>query len=376
MGTFYITLISCVILAKIVDSGTKQYDSVLVGTRKNPLMMILYLIIPISLIWFAGLRTTYNDTGAYRENFICFVNVGPIDWSSFTIKHYGGFELYQQLIKTHVNEDPTALMFITAIITTSLYVNYIRKHSDYFCGTMILFLIGPFMFSVAGIKQALAMSIGIYAIDAYYKKKYILMILLFVIAFSFHPYTIVMLVFPFLDKKVWDYKVILIAIGAVAVVANLDGVLGFVSDIGKDYSTDEFTDATINPARVIVQAVPVVISFVFRDKINKEDNLMLKLGTNMNIIGFLFIALGMFVNPMYMGRISTFFTILSMISVPTMLNVAFKDKPNKKMIIIGYYLFMIAYFMLDLTKLGTYGIFANHFCRMKAQKFFDIMFKR
>lgn len=373
MIDYFVMMAVSLCMASVIEKRLRNFDSVLQGMRYDGLSKILYLIMTVWLVFFAGLRTANNDTGSYIESFIYIVQKGPINWSEISLLNYGGFDIYQQLLKTYISDNAQCLIFVSALITTVLYMHYIAKHSNFYCGAIALFFFNLYAFSMAGIKQAIAIAIAFYGIDAVNRKKYLSATLIFLIAFGFHPYVICLLSMLFLRDRVWDKKTVLLCIGSALIVANLETFFGAISSIGKSYSIDEFSNYTINPFRVVIEAVPIVISFLYRRQINATKDKMLILGTNMNIIGFFFLSLGLFVNPMYMGRIATYFTALSMISIPKMLKVAFGNKENQ-IFIKGYYSLMAAYFVLDLTKLGSISLAWDRFKHMPIETFFRIIF--
>ena len=120
-------------------------------------------------------------------------------------------------------------------------------------------------------------------------------------------------------------------------------VIEIIGLFGKDYSNETFDDYTINPIRVLVEAVPIIISWYYRGVINEENNTLLTLGINMRVISFLFIAMGLFVNPIYFGRMSLYFLSLSDIVIPEMLHVCWKDSRNGKLLVLGYYMFFFTH---------------------------------
>lgn len=367
MITYYVVMGVCLLLASSIERQTWGYGSALQGMKYHGVVKLQYYLIIVLLIWFAGLRTGFNDTWTYAQNYNILLQAGPINWSSFSLSGYGIFSIYQQILKTYVSSDAQVLIFTSAIITNCMYMHYIAKHSENMAGAFYLFLLGLFPFSMGGMKQAIAIAFGLYAIDGLIERKYIKALLMFAIGFGFHPYMICLCAVFMLQDRVWKIKTMIVAMVCILIMANLESVLGVISEIGKEYSVDAFTDSTINPARVVVQAIPVIISFFIRERINEENNPILTLGTNMNIIGFLFIALGLFFNPMYMGRISTYFTAMSMVSVPMMLEVVYGK--NNRQLITMYYVFMGIYYLLDLTKLGTYSLFQDQFYRISIGQF-------
>ena len=81
----------------------------------------------------------------------------------------------------------------------------------------------------------------------------------------------------------------------------------------------------------------------------------------MRIISFVFIAMGLFVNPIYFGRMSSYFASLSAIAIPEMLNLVWKENRNGRVYIIGYYIFFFIYFVMDMTKIGSISLFYDQF---------------
>lgn len=304
--------------------------------------------ITIYLILFAGLRTKYNDTYTYIESFVYFASSA----SSDRIIHYGGFKLYQYLIHKYISTNPQVFLFISAVIITSLYVNFISKYSDHFGESMFLFLTGAYIASMAGIKQSMATAIALYAIPEFFHNKYIRAAVILILAMSIHPYVICMGCIVMLGDSCWNKKTITVAMIFVLLFINVERIFGLLEVIGKDYS-DEYSiivnSYTINPIRVIVDAIPVILSFWYRDRINQADDRWMITGVNFQLIGFIFVALGLFYNPIYLGRMNLYFTMISMISIPKMLDAIWNNTNYK----IFYYAFALAYFFADITKLGT-----------------------
>jgi hypothetical protein len=132
---------------------------------------------------------------------------------------------------------------------------------------------------MAGLKQAMAMSIAVYAIDAYFNKKYIKAIIILFIASLFHPFVLAFAVIPFFTKRTWTINTLVIMAIALFGMLNLETVFSLFSVFGKEYSTTTVNDYTINPFRVVVSAVPIVIMFFFRKQINATNDRFFILGS-------------------------------------------------------------------------------------------------
>ena len=349
----------CIVLAYVVEIRTYSYENFRIGVRNDIQSRLCYIIMICCFILFSGLRTWYNDTSGYMGLFEVLVD-DKISWQEF-FKSYGGFETYQSLIKKYISTNPQALILISAILTNLLYIPFILKYSKNFVESIYLYCIGDLMFSMAGIKQSIAIGIALYAIDAYLSKKYFRAILLLYLAMTFHPYIICLVSVPLLTKKVWSFKTIFVVFVCAFLFMNMEIVFEAFSLIGRDYSEISFDHHTINPMRVLVQSIPIIISFIYKNKINKNDSIILKLGINMRIISFVFIFMGLFANPIYLGRMSSYFSLLSVVTIPQMLHICWDDEKNGNLYKIFYYILFFIYFVLDITKLGTYGLGYDHF---------------
>lgn len=358
MIKLFILIFIATALAYVVYNRTSVYNTGLLGVKRDMQSKLCYFALLLLLILFAGLRTKYNDTATYLDIFKALEINNEF---SYYLDSYGGFELYRVLIKKYISTNPQSFIFISAIFTNLLYVPFILRYSKNFCESVFLFCINDFIFSMAGIKQAIAMGIALYAISGYLNKKYFKAVLLLLLAMWFHPYVICLIAVPFLKKDVWSLNTVFVIVVCFFAFMNMETVFNLFSIIGKDYSEESFNDYTINPMRVLVEAVPVIVSLIYRKKINKSNNVLLKLGVNMRIISFAFIFLALFVNPIYLGRMSTYFSLLSSTVIPEMLYICWHDEKNGDLFKKFYYAFFFVYFVLDMTKLGRINFFYDQF---------------
>lgn len=355
----FILIFFCSIFAYGAELRSRKYPTVRTGISKDWQAALLYILMLIPIILFAALRTTYNDTSTYMYGFT-LVDENDLRLSEF-FEPYGGFEVYQKVIKHFISDDPQALIVVTAIILNILFISFIARYSKKFALSIYLYLIGNYIFGMAGMKQALAMAVSLLAIENMVKKKYIRALLWLLFACTFHPYIICLIILPLLTEKVWNKKTILILLVSVICISNLENILTVVGNIGKDYTITEMTNSTINPMRVLVESIPAFIAILFKKQINDSKDKMLVLGANMEIIQFFFIAAGLFFNPIYMARIGTYFSSVSAVTTPLMLVYAFRNSRNAKLYYRGYYVIFSIYFILDMTKLGSISIFTDLF---------------
>ncbi len=346
----------CTVLAYFVERLTIKYPNVKIGNKKNAVAKIIYVLILIVTILFAGLRTKYNDTGSYIQGFE-LLNINKVQLVEL-FEPYGGFLIYEWFIKRFITDNVQWFLIITAGVINIIYISFIAKHTKHFSESVFWFLIADFVFSLAGIKQAMAIAISLLVIQSYLNKKYFKSIILLLIAMSFHPYIICILCVPFLTRKTFDTKTLIIVALIIFGFLNLDIVFKLFGSIGKEYE-GALTDNTINPFRVVIKFIPIVICFLARKKINATNDRLLILGVNMSILGFALVFLGLFMDPVYCGRMALYFDVLQIIVVPYVINIYFGE--DNIFVKITFYAIFAVFCVLDVTKLGSVAFFSNQF---------------
>ena len=310
-------------------------------------------VICISFILFCGLRTSYNDTA----NYISFFRFARKDfiWTLDEVIHtsYWGFEIFQTAIKKWFDNVQWMIM-ASSIITNIAFLKFYRKYSKTFALTLLCFIIiQPFMLTCAALKQVIAMSISLWGVDRLLKGDKISFYLSFIPAYTFHPYIIVMAIAPFLlDDKIWSKKMIYIVIVSLGASMLLSQLMGFLIDMtegmNKTYSIEQLLDHTINPLRVVVDGLPVVLSIILRKQINAKGDKIMFFGINMMIISFMFTFASLFGNPIYIYRMGNYFGFMNAIVIPWMLKECLPNDKAKSMIIILFYAAYIYIFLYDM----------------------------
>lgn len=361
MLNLFCLIVFCTLIAMCLEKKSKNYGNVYRALIKADFTCwALISILFISLILFSGLRTTYNDTFVYIETFQ--VVDGDMLSIDMLLNPYGGFEFLMYFIKKYVSIDYRFFLLTTSIIINVIYLWFISKHSKKFSISIICyFIFGDYLFTMAGVKQALAMSLSLIGIDALIRDKKSVFILFIIIASLFHPYIVCLLVIPFFTKEKIGAKTLLIIGCMVIALMNLDVLIGMARLIGKDYTIDEMITHTINPIRVVVEFIPIFYLMVGKKKLDKENNDLFNLGINMMLVNYVLIFMGLFFSPIYFSRIGTYFSVINIITIPHMLNVLYRKHKNKVINLLLYYAVFTIYFFLDVTKLGSISIFTDLF---------------
>ena len=142
------------------------------------------------VVFVCGLRIKYNDTGNYIGGFLASPTLGEIFGTPMTWGDCPGF-LYLQAAVRSVTDNPHLFIMLCAAINVAPVLIFLKKYSNNFFFTMFLYVAaGQFLFSLAALKQAIAIAIAIWAIPLYLKKKYLAALVVLMLAALFHPYVL------------------------------------------------------------------------------------------------------------------------------------------------------------------------------------------
>lgn len=274
----------------------------------------IYIILAIILAVFVGLRTSYNDTGTYSQMYNELMpgisNILNVD---LNLGENPGFWVINIILKSLSFTSQDFLMFY-ALVTNFIYLWFIRKYSDnIWLSVFLFFTMGCYTFTMAAIKQCVAVAFCLIATDRYLQNKKFPFIFWVLIASTFHPYSLMYLIIPLLNFKPWSGKTYLFLIIFLVIGLSLQPLLGTVVDIttmlGEEYDATTFTGEGINIFRLAVVWVPVVISFFTRRYLrannSKADNIIL----NLTILNAEIMFIGLFGTANYFGRLANYFLI-------------------------------------------------------------------
>ena len=318
--------------------GDREYK------RKEKLFFILLTIV---LAVFVGLRTAYNDTDTYRRSYEALSSgLRNILSLNFSLGENPGFWIMNIILKTIGISTQSYLMFY-ALITVCIYLWFIRKYSDdIWLSIFLFFTMGCYTFTMAAIKQCVAVAFCLIAVDRIIQDKKIAFIFWILVAATFHPYALMYFIVPFLTFKPWSGKTYILLILFAALGIGLQPLLGTVVDIttmlGEEYDVSTFVGEGVNVFRLLVIWVPVVLSFLTKkyqqDNNTKVDNIIL----NLTMLNAEIMFIGLFGTANYFARLANYFLIFQVLCLPHLFRAFTKDsqKIMKVLCIIGF----LAYF--------------------------------
>lgn len=286
---------------------------------------IFFFLMAVVAAVFVGLRTSYNDTATYRYSYeLMSTGMGNILNLDLSLGSNPGFNIFNTILKT-IGFSTQDFLMIYAVVTVGIYFWFVRKYSDnIWLSVFLFFTMGCYTFTMAAIKQCVAVAFCLVGIDRLLREKKISFVFWILLASTFHPYSLMYLIASFLMFKPWTNKtyILLAVFGLIGL--GIQPLLGTVVDIttmlGEEYDAATFTGEGINIFRLAVVWVPVIVSFFVRKYLReantKKDNLIL----NLTILNAEIMFIGLFGTANYFGRLANYFLIFQALCLPHLFN--------------------------------------------------------
>lgn len=278
----------------------------------------------VAMILFTGLRTAYNDTFTYLNTFNNFDISGPflsgIDWR---IGNNPGYNVMLWVLKS-IDVSPQTYLLFYAVITVGIYVWFVRKYStDFWFSVFLLFTLGAYTFTLGAIKQCMAIALCLVATDRAIRKKWISFVLFVLLASTFHAYSLMYLIVPFLMFTPWRPKTYIFLSLFLAIGFALQPLMGTVINIttmlGEEYDVASFAGEGVNPFRLAVCAMPIIISFIAKKQIQAKNDRVQNLMVNLAMLNGEIMFVALFGTANYFARLANYFLIFQTISIPWLL---------------------------------------------------------
>lgn len=323
-----------------------------IGARHELDAALAGLIVMLSL--FCGLRTSYNDTWTYIQE---FQNAGTTAefWASGPhLLGNPGYCWFESAFHQWVSPNFHVFLMATSVFTVTCFVRFTRRYTaDFTFSILMFFTIGLYTFNMAAIKQCIAMAILTLAIPRLLKRKYLSFYLLVFLAMLFHTYALLFVILPVFTRRPWKALTYL-TILAVAVIlftfeSTITNFLELAENIGKNISAEEVLETeSINVLRLAVYAVPPLCSFAFRKRLavslHTEQSLMI----NMSVLSFLIMCLGLASAANLFGRTAIYFELGTIVILPWMLRQIFNKRSALALTLLASVCYM-AFYMVDIT---------------------------
>lgn len=345
----YIFMLGWVIIWGIMSQITARQVCVKNGVYENRVNLFMAIITFSAIVFFSGLRSSGGDTLAYIQKF----NQYPI-WNDMYeyIKNLGGrepgFIIFSVLIKRYITQDYQVWLFIIASISGICIMYPLYKYSCNYGVSVFLFMAScQFTWLLNGIRQFLVASIIFACTPLILNKKPIPYIIIILILSTFHKSALIMIPAYFIvDSEPWSKRTMLVVWGIILIMLFTSTFTSLLDTVieNTDYSTsmNEFKgkDDGSNPIRILVESIPVIIAFLYRNRIKDKLTPIIKISINMSLIASgLYVISKISKSGVMIGRLPIYFSLYNLILLPWLIKYIFEK--NEKRII--YYIMIICY---------------------------------
>lgn len=362
-------IVISILITVFSDMLSKKDNNLNHYTQKNK---FLWILIPIVIGIFVGLRTGYNDTYAYIHTYELTPNEFSFNNMSFDFGDNPGHTILTRLIKS-LGISVNGYLMIYSVVTYSIYIWFIHKYSTDFSMSMFLFICLVFEFPMAAMKQCIAVAFCLIAVDKAINKKWFWFIFWLFIAETFHAYSFMYLIVPLLFFVPWESKktyiwIAMFFFAGLLLKPLLGSLLSITDSLGEEYTVEEFSSGGVNPFRLAVCLVPLALSFLLRKQVTSPDNEMTQednICMNLSFLNGELMFVALFGTANYFARLANYFYIFPLISLPRLFNMI-KPKwrlPLKIVAIICYFIFF--YYEINV----VYGHFDDRFRRILLSDF-------
>ena len=284
-----------------------------------------FFLMAFAMAFFVGLRTKGNDTYTYRQMYETLQRgANPVRLLTSTkLASSPGLNFLSACLK-NIGATTQDYFMVCAMTTVLIYLWFLRKYTtDIWLSVFYFIAMGVYTFTMAAIKQTMAVAFLLIAVDGAIEKKWLKFLIWAAVAELFHPYAFVYLAVPFLSFCPWSRRTWYLLAGTVAAAMLLPRFMGFIGDMteamGFDYDEDAFMGSGVNAFRVIVVWVPLVLSYFCREQLRRSESRVQNMIVNLSMINSVIMFIGLFGTANYFARLANYFLIFQCLALPMIL---------------------------------------------------------
>ena len=350
MSNYYLILIWIFFVAVLSAVTNVQRKEVVCGKTEYRFQPLWAFVIFLPLIIWTGFRGGVGDTGAYMQMF-AEMPEGPYGIAEYmqTVAKDKGFYFVSAVIKSIINDRVELYLLIIGLLQVYFLIRIYRKYSINYVVSFFLFIVSTdyvsWMFN--GMRQFLAVTITMLAFELALDKKYLRAVLVVLLASTIHGSALLVLPFLFITQgDAWNKKTLFFIFAVVFAVVFIDKFTGFLDAMlaetqYKNVVSDwqDFGDDGTNVIRVLVYAVPTILSLIGLKYIRKANDPVINRCVNMSIVSAGFYIVSMFTSGIFIGRLPIYFSIYNYILLPWEIENMF----TRRSVQIMYMIMIIAY---------------------------------
>ncbi len=341
-----------------------ERQELVLGRQETRMLPFVAVLAFVPLIWIAGTRTSFVDTATYISIYRTLPSsLGQMSGYLETVTKDKGFTVLGIVIKSLFGNDYTVYFSIIAILQGAALIAVYRKYSENFFLTLFVFIASTDYMSWMhnGIRQFLAVTVTFAATPLLLQKKYIPYCLAVLLASAFHQTALMMIPIAFIVQgKAWNKKSLLAIAAMTIAIAYADQFTNLLDSALEDTQYNNVVsewsqagDDGTNLLRVLVYAVPTILSIVGLPYIQEVNDPVVNLSCNMGILSTMLYCLSAVTSGLFIGRLPIYCSLYSSgILLPWLLRHMF-SKGSQKYI---YGIMIAAYSLFYCYQMHIWGV--------------------
>ena len=306
--------------------------------------LLFAVVVFFPIFWFVTTIQLRSDMWLYMSSFDAMnMSVNDVfnEWN--TINKGPGYYILVAFCKSIGINTFNAFRVVLALLHSIPLLLIYWKYSDDYVYSVFLFIASRSYdgWMMNGMRQFLAATLIFATIPLLLKKRYILVLLVVLLAMTIHQSAIIMIPILVISQlKPWS-KMFIFAIIVFAVVLYFYiGHSEWIDEEGLQQTKGS------NPLRIIISAAPTVMAFVGRKKLALANNRLINTCVNISMVTVIIYTIATFTSGVLVGRLPGYTTIFNFLLFPYLLNKVFNEAISKN-IKIGVSIFYIVYFLIE-----------------------------
>lgn len=294
-----------------------------------------------------------SDVYLYMANYRNLPSTIREGWGILQTTKSKGFTLLGLVVKQFSGGSETAYRMVLALIHSIPVVFIIRKYSEEYIFSIYVFIAGcnHLAWMMNGQRQFIAVTLIFATTPWIIEKKYFRSILVILFASMFHTTALYMLPVIFIVQgEAWNWKTLLVSISAMigAVFFARDSSMfdQFADTIGYSLETvKNWGDDGMNPIRVAVFAVPLVLALLSIDKIRNENYAIVNVCINMTVITVGIGLIAVVTSGIMTGRMPIYTSMYGLILLPAVIRSCFLKRTRPFVYLFAVILYYLYYYV-------------------------------
>lgn len=325
--------------------------------KNKPHKFMAFLVFAYIVFW-AGMRKHYVDTGAY---IFSFNNASWSDLSNldFSFNSGWGFNILEVLFRKCISSNSQIwLMFLAAVSGALVAITFYKYSENYFYSVFLFLATTDFVWMMNGIRQFLVVAILFAATPLIEKNKWFKYFFLVLFCSAIHGTALIMIpIYFFVKCKPWKPQVIVLFGCILFVLFFTSSFTNLLENILKETKYDNISeqfsqDDGVNPLRTLLFCITTFLSYVARKRLPQND-LKINIFTNMSLITSGFYLIAMPTSGILFGRLPIYTQLYQYLLLPYVINNFFDRKTKIIIYLISIVLFLL-YFNFAAESMDLY----------------------